>query len=95
MEFRELLRNPKVFWALWGLVAASWQINSLKTHNGATGSETTRAWWRVHTKPGKYAFLAAFYGGSLFFVSWFPDHIIRPAAESISSTSGVISDGDQ
>lgn len=91
MNPRELLRNPKVFWVLWGLVAASWQVNSLKTHNGATGSETTRALWRVHTKPGKYAFLVAFY----IFVAWFPDHILRPVAESISSSAGVIPNGDQ
>lgn len=69
----EQLKNPKLFWAFWGAVAASWQAHAMTNHNGATGSETTRSLWMTHTKPGKVAFIAAYAA----FTAWFPLHILK------------------
>lgn len=85
MSAPQILRNPKSFWALWGISAAAWQASSLRRHNGATGSETTRAVWRTDTTLGKKAFLTAFYTGSAAFVLWFPGHIVNKALEGSSN----------
>lgn len=86
------IRNPKMFWAGWSLVAASWQYYALKTQNGGTGSETTRAVLRTHTTVGKLAFLF----GYLAFTSWFPKHILKPVRDAALSVSGleVATDGN-
>ena len=68
----------------WGLIAASWQYRALKTHNGGTGSETTRAVLRTHTTPGKIAFIA----GYIAFTAWFPRHILKPVRDAVMSVSG-------
>lgn len=85
MRFSEVIKNPKMFWLLWGLVAVSWQANALKTNNGGTASETTRAVLHTHTKGGRLAFL----GGVAFLVAWFPEHILHPVMEGLSAISGV------
>lgn len=85
MSASQILKNPKSFWALWGASAVAWQASSLKLHNGATGSETTRALWRVETPTGKKAFLAFFYTISVAFLLWFPGHIVNKAIEGSSN----------
>lgn len=79
------VRNPKMFWAFWGFVAASWQFYSLRSHNGGTGSETTRAVLRTHTLPGKLAFIL----GYVAFTSWFPKHILKPVRDAAMVVSGI------
>ncbi len=85
MNAPQILRNPKSFWALWGVSAVAWQASSLRLHNGATGSETTRAVWKTHTPLGKRAFLAVFYSGSVAFILWFPGHIVNKVIEGGST----------
>lgn len=77
--------NPKMFWAAWGLIAASWQYRALKTHNGGTGSETFRAVFNTNTKTGKLAFLL----GYCAFTAWFPKHILKPVKKAALAVSGI------
>lgn len=79
------LRNPKMFWAVWGLVAATWQFLSLRKHNGATGSETTRAILKTNTRIGRWAFIV----GYLAFTAWFPKHILKPIEKAMIAVSGT------
>ena len=85
MSPTDRVRDPKMFWAFWGLVAASWQYRALKTHNGGTGSETTRAVLHTHTVWGKMAFIL----GYVAFTAWFPRHILKPLREAVISISGI------
>lgn len=78
------LKNPKVFWALWGAGAAAWQANSLRSHNGGTWSETTRALSRVETQAGKWLFLIGW--GTLN--AWFVVHILNKPFEEVMKISG-------
>lgn len=85
MKAPQILTNPKSFWALWGFSALAWQASSLRRHNGATGSETTRAVWKTHTPQGKKAFLTFFYSISTAFILWFPGHIVNKVLEGSSN----------
>lgn len=91
MNAPQILKNPKSFWALWGVSAVAWQATSLRFHNGATGSETTRAVWRTDTDWGKKVFLSAFYAGSAAFIWWFPIHIVNRAIEESTNLLADIS----
>jgi hypothetical protein len=76
--------NPKLFWAFWGFVAAVWQYMSLRTHNGGTGSETTRAVLKTNTRAGRWAFIL----GYIAFTAWFPKHILKPIEKAMIAVSG-------
>lgn len=61
-----------------GIVA---EARSLRRHDGATLSETTRWVFRTHTRAGRYAFATGW--GALG--GWFFVHILRDLAEVVDA----------
>lgn len=62
---------------VWGgllLAGAGFEVYALRTaRQGDTLSESTRRWFRVHTRAGKVGFAVAWTG----FGVWYLDHILR------------------
>ncbi|MFD8233984.1 hypothetical protein ACFV20_19150 [Streptomyces sp. NPDC059696] len=62
--------------AVWGgliLAGAAFEVYALRNaREGDTLSESTRRWFRVHTKAGKVLFVVGWVGFSV----WFLDHIV-------------------
>lgn len=86
----EKLKTPKLFWAGWGTAGAVWQWHCLRTHNGATGSETTRALLKTHTVPGKVVFIS----GIGVLLVWFPRHILKTIERGIDLVAGLEDDSE-
>lgn len=62
---------------MWGsliVAGAGFEVYALRTaRQGDTLSESTRRWFRVHTKAGAVAFAVSWVG----FGVWYLDHILR------------------
>jgi len=70
------MSRRRLSWAGVALVAAVLQAMSLRRHDGATLSETTRAIYRTHTPAGRALFVASWAGLS----AWLVPHICRATA---------------
>lgn len=79
--------SRRLAWA--GLAAAgtALEVASLRRHDGATLSETTRALYRTHTPLGRLLFVASWTGLSV----WLVPHICRATAAGLTAAAETIS----
>ncbi|AWK09605.1 hypothetical protein DDQ41_12495 [Streptomyces spongiicola] len=67
------MTTPDLIWAALLALGAAYELLALAdAEDGNTLSERVRAWFRVHTRPGRAIFAAAWTG----FAVWFLVHIL-------------------
>ena len=81
------MSRRRLSWAGVALVAVVLEVASLRRHDGATLSETTRAIYRTHTPAGRALFVASWVGLSV----WLVPHICRATAAGLSAAAETIS----
>ncbi|WP_236244210.1 hypothetical protein [Streptomyces sp. CC210A] len=67
------MTTPDLIWTTLLVLGAAYELYALAdTKDGDTLSERVRAWFRVHTHPGRATFAIAWTG----FATWFLIHIL-------------------
>lgn len=73
MQLPLKLVNRKNVWSALGIAGLGWEVYSLSSQNGASLTETTKAFCRLDTPQGKWVFLLAY--GTV--VAWYPAHLFK------------------